>query len=69
MGKQRLISKKVRVLDCTFSFNGSKQGEAFRFDSNYCKVRTEKGKRGAVEQQPTEYYIPTIFMIPPKKRK
>jgi len=70
-GKPRgLISKRVSVLDCNCSWDGSLQGEAERFDHCICKVRVTKGKRGAtVSPKPDlEYIIPTVFIAAyPKK--
>ena len=66
---KRLISKKVRVLDCKAGWPMSKQGKAYRFDSPICKVRVEKGKRGALELLEDEYHLGTIFIEDPPPRK
>ena len=45
MAKGRLISKKVKVLDCNCSWDGAKQAGAHRFDYCTCKVRVDTGKK------------------------
>jgi len=57
-----LISKKVKVLDCNCSWNGSKQGEARRYDYCQCKARVEKGKRGGLVLKPEIYILGTVFI-------
>ena len=64
---RRLISKKVRVIDCNCS-SRSKQVEADRFDDCVCKVRVEKGRKRGLEQEPTKYQMMTVFIAAhPKK--
>lgn len=60
----RLISKKVTVLDCNCSWNGSKQGQARRYDYCQCKVRVRTGRKGAIERPIYDqtYTISTIFI-------
>ena len=57
-----LISKRVKVLDCNCSFDGAKQVGAHRFDSCVCRVRTAKGKEGALEMLPETYNLGTMFI-------
>jgi len=66
---RRMISKKVQVMDCKMGWPMSRQGNAYRFDSNICKVRVTKGTKGATTPLEDEYRISTIFMIPPPPRK
>jgi len=65
---RRLISKKVEVLDCNCSYDGSLQAEASRYDFCKCKVRVAKGKKRLMVPLPEEYSIGTIFIAGyPKK--
>src|SRR5437867_4673115 len=59
----RLISKRVRVLDCNCSWF-STQGSADRFGFCECKVRVEKGKRHAIESPAGDqtYNLGTVFI-------
>ena len=63
MAKRRLISKKVKVLDCNCSWDGAKQAGAHRFDYCTCKVRVDTGKKsGELKLLPDEYIIGTVFI-------
>ena len=70
-GTRGLISKRVRGIQCKCAFNGSKQGDALRFDACICRVSVEKGKRGTIvsPKPDLKYPISTIFIEPPKKRR
>jgi len=63
-GKRGLISKKVEVLDCNCSYDGSKQAEASRYDYCRCKVRVQKGRKGAIVSATPDkiYTIGTVFI-------
>jgi len=65
---RRLISKRVEVLDCNCSWDGSRQAEARRYDGCVCKVRVAKGKKRLMVSLPEKYSIGSIFIAKlPKK--
>jgi hypothetical protein len=61
MGRGRLVSKRVRVLDCNCS-NFSTQGSADRFDFCECETRVERGKRHAIEVSGEKFHLGTVFI-------
>jgi hypothetical protein len=69
MAKGRLISKRVKGIQCDCSWNGSKQAGFERFDFCKCKLSGQKGKRGTVYSLPGEYNLGVIFIKAPKPRR
>ena len=67
MAKRRLISKRVKVLDCNCDTERMQIG-AHRFDFCKCRVRVEVGRRKALEPLPEVYGIGTVFIgVHPEK--